>query len=118
MWPSRGRCAPSRGPFSTTNQRLVSIRCSTALSIDEEIIKLRDLDEVSSVVVTHQLRDAFYIALHEAVRRGGDLKYGQASDAKAAENRIPLVERRARTFEGAAAELKASTNPYIRAFLS
>src|SRR5215210_5183038 len=34
----------------------------TALSIDEEIIKLRDLEGVSSIVVTHQLRDVFYVA--------------------------------------------------------
>ena len=44
----------------------------TATTIDEEIIKLRDLEEVSSIVVTHQLRDAFFVATHEAVRRDGD----------------------------------------------
>ena len=31
----------------------------TANTIDDEIIKLRDLENVSSIVVTHQLRDAF-----------------------------------------------------------
>src|SRR4029077_13787735 len=30
----------------------------TATTVDEEIIKLRDLENVSSIVVTHQLRDA------------------------------------------------------------
>ena len=39
----------------------------TATTVDEEIIKLRDLEEVSSIVVTHQLRDAFYVATHMAV---------------------------------------------------
>ena len=34
----------------------------TSLTIDEEIIKLRDLEGVSSIVVTHQLRDAFFVA--------------------------------------------------------
>ncbi len=34
----------------------------TADTIDDEIIKLRDLENVSSIVVTHQLRDAFRIA--------------------------------------------------------
>ena len=29
-------------------------------TVDDEIIKLRDLENVSSIVVTHQLRDAFY----------------------------------------------------------
>src|SRR5436190_17340842 len=40
----------------------------TATTVDDEIIKLRDLEKVSSIVVTHQLRDAFYVATHMAVR--------------------------------------------------
>ena len=43
----------------------------TATSIDEEMVKLRDLEEVSSIIVTHQLRDAFFVATHEARRRDG-----------------------------------------------
>ena len=43
----------------------------TATTVDEEIIKLRDLEGVSSIVVTHQLRDAFYVAEHMAVRENG-----------------------------------------------
>ena len=39
----------------------------TATTVDDEIIKLRDLENVSSIVVTHQLRDAFYVA----TQRGG-----------------------------------------------
>src|SRR6266446_5332940 len=39
----------------------------TATTVDDEIIKLRDLERVSSIVVTHQLRDAFYVATHMAV---------------------------------------------------
>ncbi len=42
----------------------------TALTVDEEIIKLRDLEGVSSIVVTHQLRDAFFVAEHTAARNG------------------------------------------------
>src|SRR5213075_666371 len=38
----------------------------TATTVDDEIIKLRDLEEVSSIIVTHQLRDAFYVATHMA----------------------------------------------------
>jgi phospholipid/cholesterol/gamma-HCH transport system ATP-binding protein len=47
----------------------------TAITVDEEIVKLRDLEGVSSIVVTHQLRDAFFVATHEA-RRDGDQKTG------------------------------------------
>src|SRR5688572_12277223 len=34
----------------------------TATTIDEEMVKLRDLEGVSSIIVTHQLRDAFFVA--------------------------------------------------------
>src|SRR6202011_1203623 len=40
----------------------------TATTVDDEIIKLRDLENVSSIVVTHQLRVAFYVAQNMAVR--------------------------------------------------
>src|SRR2546422_6569443 len=40
----------------------------TGTTVDEEMIKLRDLENVSSIIVTHQLRDAFFIATHMAVR--------------------------------------------------
>ena len=39
-----------------------------ATTVDDEIVKLRDLEQVTSIVVTHQIRDAFYVATHQAVR--------------------------------------------------
>ena len=45
----------------------------TAKTVDAEIIKLRDVQHVTSVLVTHQLQDAFYVATHEAVSRNGQL---------------------------------------------
>ena len=50
----------------------------TSLTIDEEIIKLRDLERVSSILVTHQLRDAFFVAEHLAVRDGPDVRFDRA----------------------------------------
>ena len=46
----------------------------TALTVDSEVVKLRDLERVTSVLVTHQLRDAFYVATHEA-RRGAERRH-------------------------------------------
>ena len=40
----------------------------TATSVDDEIVKLRDLEQVTAIVVTHQIRDAHYIATHDAAR--------------------------------------------------
>jgi len=44
-----------------------------AATIDDEIVKVRDLENVTAIVVTHQIRDAFYVARHHAVRTNGNL---------------------------------------------
>jgi phospholipid/cholesterol/gamma-HCH transport system ATP-binding protein len=92
----------------------------TALTVDEEIIKLRDLEGVSSIVVTHQLRDAFFIAEHTAMRTGPDLRFEKASPKKADEAEFIMLKDGAINFEGNASELRAEAhiNPYIDAFLS
>jgi phospholipid/cholesterol/gamma-HCH transport system ATP-binding protein len=90
----------------------------TATTVDEEIIKLRDLEEVSSVVVTHQLRDAFYIATHAATRAGRNISIAAADERKADEAEFIMLKDGVIVFEGNAAELRASHDPYIRTFLS
>jgi phospholipid/cholesterol/gamma-HCH transport system ATP-binding protein len=90
----------------------------TALTIDDEIVKLRDLEEVTTIVVTHQLRDAFYLATHEAVRHGDEIDFVKASPEKAAETAFVVLKDAGVLFEGDAAQLRASDDPYIRAFLS
>src|SRR6187401_590254 len=52
----------------------------TSLTVDEEIIKLRDLEGVSSVLVTHQLRDAFFVAEHPAKRAGEEIAFDRAEE--------------------------------------
>src|SRR6185436_2063016 len=39
-----------------------------AATVDDEIVKLRDLEHVTSIMVTHQIRDAHYVALHTATQ--------------------------------------------------
>ena len=43
-----------------------------ATTVDDEIVKLRDLQHVTSFVVTHQIRDAHYIATRQAVMTEGE----------------------------------------------
>ena len=45
-----------------------------ATTVDDEIVKLRDLEHVTSIIVTHQIRDAFYIAMHEATKTNGRIE--------------------------------------------
>jgi phospholipid/cholesterol/gamma-HCH transport system ATP-binding protein len=89
----------------------------TATTIDEEILKLRDLENVSSIVVTHQLRDAFFVATHEAIRDGSTIEITAADAQKCDEAEFIMLKDGLITFEGNAAELRASTDPYIQTFL-
>ena len=91
----------------------------TATTVDDEIIKLRDLEGVSSIVVTHQLRDAFYVAEHMAVQGpDGKVRIEPASPEKEQEAEFIMLRDGLIVFEGDAEELRHSTDPYIRTFLS
>jgi phospholipid/cholesterol/gamma-HCH transport system ATP-binding protein len=90
----------------------------TADTVDNEIIKLRDLEEVSSIVVTHQLRDAFRIATYEAVRDGREIAIVSANQQKCEEAEFIMLKDGEVHFEGNAAALRASTDRYLREFLS
>jgi phospholipid/cholesterol/gamma-HCH transport system ATP-binding protein len=90
----------------------------TADTVDDEIIKLRDLEEVSSIVVTHQLRDAFRIATLEAVRDGRRIDIVPADEQKCEQAEFIMLKDGGIHFEGTAAELRASRDPYLRDFLS
>jgi phospholipid/cholesterol/gamma-HCH transport system ATP-binding protein len=90
----------------------------TALTVDAEIIKLRDLESVTSVLVTHQLRDAFYIATHGATRAPEGHTIVSASPEKVEEADFVMLRDGKIVFEGSADELRSATDPYLRAFLS
>ena len=90
----------------------------TARTVDDEIVKLRDLEKVSGILVTHQLRDAFYIATHEAVKAGDALDFPEAAEEKQRATEFLMLKDGKVAFEGDAAALRASGDPYLREFLS
>ncbi len=91
----------------------------TSVTIDDEIIKLRDLEAVTSVIVTHQLRDAYYIATRSASRvANGELQIDTATEAKVNEADFVMLKDGNVHFEGSADELRGSTDPYLQMFLS
>jgi phospholipid/cholesterol/gamma-HCH transport system ATP-binding protein len=92
----------------------------TSLTIDAEIIKLRDLEGVSSILVTHQLRDAFYVAEHTAVRPEprGEIEFPAATEEKQAQCEFIMLRDGQVIFEGDAQAIRASTDHYIQSFLS
>jgi phospholipid/cholesterol/gamma-HCH transport system ATP-binding protein len=90
----------------------------TAITVDDEIVKLRDLENVSSIVVTHQLRDAFRVATREAVREDGAIRVVPADAKKSNEAEFIMLKDGRIHFEGNAAELRRSADPYLKSFLS
>ncbi len=88
-----------------------------ATTVDSEIIKVRDLERVTSIVVTHQIRDAFYIATHEAQRDGNRVKIVQADAETAGLIQFMVLHDGRIHFQGTAAELLASPDPYLRQYL-
>lgn len=91
----------------------------TATTVDDEIIKLRDLENVSSIIVTHQLRDAFYVAEHMAERdANGAVRIVPATAAKEREAEFIMLRDGLIIFEGEADALRRSDDPYITEFLN
>jgi phospholipid/cholesterol/gamma-HCH transport system ATP-binding protein len=91
----------------------------TATTVDDEIIKLRDLEHVSSIVVTHQLRDAFYVATHMAERdAAGKVSIVPATPEKEREAEFIMIQDGFIVFEGDADALRQSKDSYIRTFLT
>jgi phospholipid/cholesterol/gamma-HCH transport system ATP-binding protein len=91
----------------------------TSLTVDAEIIKLRDLEQVTSVLVTHQLRDAFYVATQEARRAAnGTVEIVEAARDKIEQADFVMIKEGRVHFEGTAEELRHSKDPYLQTFLS
>lgn len=88
-----------------------------AMTVDDEIIKLRDLEDVTSLLVTHQIRDAYYVATHEAVRRNGTVDIVEADPARAGQFEFMLLANGRIHVQASAAELFASSDPFVQEYL-
>jgi phospholipid/cholesterol/gamma-HCH transport system ATP-binding protein len=87
-------------------------------SVDDEIVKLRDLQNVTSVVVSQQIRDAYYIATHFAEQSaGGGLRLVKEDAGENGRARFMVLHDGRILFEGTADELMASKDPYLQRFL-
>lgn len=91
----------------------------TAMTVDQEIVKVRDLEGASGLLVTHQLRDAFFVATHEAVR-GPDqaVQFVPASAERLARTEFVMLKQGRIAFEGTVDALRRTEDAYLRAFLS
>jgi phospholipid/cholesterol/gamma-HCH transport system ATP-binding protein len=89
----------------------------TATTVDDEVVKLRDLESVTSIVATHQIRDAFYVATHQAVRSPEGVRILEADDKTAALAEFLVLHEGRILFEGNGADLLASQDAYLKEFL-
>jgi phospholipid/cholesterol/gamma-HCH transport system ATP-binding protein len=87
-----------------------------ASTVDNEIVKLRDLERVTSIVVTHQIRDAFYVATHRATGGAGQVEIVEA-EASLERAEFMVLHDGHISFQGSADELLASQDAYLREFL-
>lgn len=86
----------------------------TAGTIMELVIKLRDVNRVTALLVTHRLQDAALLAGFAWDRTQGRLRAAAPGD----NHTSFLILRAGRVqFDGSARELHATTDPYIRHFL-
>jgi len=89
----------------------------TATTVDDEVVKLRDLESVTSIVATHQIRDAFYVATHQAVRASEGVQILKADDKTATLAGFMVLHEGRILFEGNGSELLASQDAYLKEFL-
>ena len=91
----------------------------TATTITDLIVKVRDLDGVTSILVTHQLRDAFNVARTFVRPAGDEFEYLRIDDlAKLAGTEFLMLREGSVQFEGSPHELVTSADPYLKEFLS
>ncbi|MBX3299181.1 MAG: ATP-binding cassette domain-containing protein [Acidobacteria bacterium] len=91
----------------------------TARTICELAIKLRDLEGVSSIFVTHEMTNLTYLASEYAIvdRKGTVLFAEEGQDLCLLNTEVIMIRRGKIIFDGRIRDLQASDDPYIRRFL-
>ncbi len=91
----------------------------TSRKINELIIRLRDTDDVSSVFVTHRLRDAFTLASQYAAEADGQVRFVREDGTFCiSHTRFVMLHEGGIIFEGPDEVLRKSTDPYIQKFIA
>lgn len=89
----------------------------TSRTICELVLKLRDIEKVSAIFVTHDLNTAMSLADEKAVEEDGRVEFLPTASDSVSGTSFIMLENGAILFEGGKEELLNSGNPYIREFL-
>jgi phospholipid/cholesterol/gamma-HCH transport system ATP-binding protein len=91
----------------------------TSKKINELIITLRDLQDVTGVFVTHRMRDAFTLASLYATDGTGQVSFHhEGNELCIANTRFLMLRDGKIVFEGPDEVLRRSDDPYIKKFLA
>jgi phospholipid/cholesterol/gamma-HCH transport system ATP-binding protein len=91
----------------------------TSRKINQLIIALRDIKNVTGVFVTHRMRDAFTLASEYATNGSGEIRFHNEGNFLCIANTRFLMLRDGKIiFEGPDEELRRSRDEYIRRFLA
>ena len=91
----------------------------TSRKINELIIALRDINNVTGIFVTHRMRDAFTLASEYATNGDGKVRFHNEGNFLCIANTRFLMLRDGKIiFEGPDEELRRSRDEYIKRFLS
>lgn len=90
----------------------------TSNTIIELVVKQRDVYQTSSLLVTHRLQDAFTMASHYFDREQNKMMPAADGNVRDLHTKLMILRDGKIIFEGTAAELLRSTDPYIREYLS
>jgi phospholipid/cholesterol/gamma-HCH transport system ATP-binding protein len=112
-----GRAMASKPHLMLFDDSTTGLDPVISATVDDEIVKLRDLEDVTSVVVTQQIRDAVYIATHKTVRVDGKMAVVPVDDSEATRTEFMVLHEGRIMFLGSATELMASQDPYLSRFL-
>jgi len=90
----------------------------TARGVDDLIVTARDLQHSTTLLVTHQIRDAFYVTSRIAhAGDGAPVIVERPADDETGGDFLMLRDGRI-YFEGSGAELRRTRDPYLKAFIS
>ena len=111
------RAMTSRPHLLLLDDPTVGLDPIISTTIDDEIVKVRDLENVTSIVVTHQIRDAYYVARHKAARTNGRIEIAALVEGQAERADFMVLHEGRIRFEGSASELLAEQDAYLKEFL-
>ena len=90
----------------------------TSTTIIELLLKERDVYKTSALMVTHRLQDAWVIATHRFNRDQNHMEPLEAGAVHDLRTTFVILREGKVIFDGTAAELAASQDPYIKEYVA